>query len=99
MSDTIAEPVIEMGSGGIAGERLLNIVQRIERLEEEKKSLAGDVRDLYLEAKSAGFDVKALRQLIRTRKMEAAELEELESLIDVYRHSLGLAANDGDARD
>ena len=74
----------------IAGERLRSIVDRIERLEEERKALGSDIKDIYSEAKSAGFDVKALRQLIRIRKQEAAEVEELETLLDVYRRALGM---------
>ena len=77
-------------TGGIAGERLRSIVERIERLEEERKALAGDIKDIYAEAKSAGFDVKVLRQLIRIRKEEPAEVEEQETLLDVYRRALGM---------
>ncbi len=77
-------------TGGIAAERLRSIVDRIERLEEERKALAGDIKDIYSEAKSAGFDVKVLRQLIRIRKSEPAEVEEQETLLDVYRRALGM---------
>lgn len=78
--------------GGISGEQLKQIVARIERLEEEKAALAGDIREVYGEAKSAGFDVKVLRQLIRLRKLDAAELNEREALLDVYRRAVGMAA-------
>jgi uncharacterized protein (UPF0335 family) len=74
----------------IAGERLRSLVERIERLEEERKALAGDIKDIYAEAKSAGFDTKVLRQLIRVRKQEAAEVEEQEVLLDTYRRALGM---------
>ena len=77
-------------TGGIAGERLRTIVERIERLEEERKALAGDIKDIYVEAKSAGFDVKVLRQLIRIRRQEPAEVEEQETLLDVYRRAIGM---------
>ena len=80
----------ETKTGGIAADRLRSIVERIERLEEERKALGGDIRDIYAEAKSAGFDVKVLRQLIRLRKQEAAEVEEQESLLDLYRRALGM---------
>ena len=80
----------ETQTGGIAADRLRSIVERIERLEEERKALAGDVKDIYSEAKSAGFDVKVLRQLIRMRKQEPAEVEEQETLLDVYRRALGM---------
>ena len=77
-------------TGVIAADRLRSIVDRIERLEEEKKALASDIKDIYAEAKSAGFDVKVLRQLIRVRKQEAAEVEEQETMLDVYRRALGM---------
>ena len=80
----------ETKAGGIAAERLRGIVDRIERLEEERKALGGDIRDIYAEAKSAGFDVKVLRQLIRVRRQEAADVEEQETLLDVYRRALGM---------
>lgn len=80
----------EVKTGGIAADRLRSIVERIERLEEERKALASDIKDIFSEAKSAGFDVKVLRQLLRIRKQEAAEVEEQETLLDVYRRALGM---------
>jgi uncharacterized protein (UPF0335 family) len=77
-------------TGGIAADRLRSIVDRIERLEEERKALGSDIRDIYAEAKSAGFDVKVLRQLIRVRRQEPGDVEEQESLLDVYRRALGM---------
>jgi uncharacterized protein (UPF0335 family) len=77
-------------TGGIAADRLRSIVDRIERLEEERKALGSDIKDIYAEAKSAGFDVKVLRAIIRIRKQEPAEVEEQETLIDVYRRALGM---------
>jgi uncharacterized protein (UPF0335 family) len=74
----------------VAGERLRSIVDRIERLEEERKALGSDIKDIYSEAKSAGFDIKVLRQLIRIRKQEPAEIEEQETLLDVYRRAIGM---------
>lgn len=76
--------------GGIAADRLRSLIERIERLEEERKSLGSDIKDIYAEAKSAGFDVKVLRQIIRIRKQEPAEVEEQETLLDVYRRALGM---------
>jgi len=70
----------------VAGERLRSIVDRIERLEEERKALGSDIKDIYSEAKSAGFDVKVLR----IRKQEPAEIEEQETLLDVYRRAIGM---------
>jgi uncharacterized protein (UPF0335 family) len=74
--------------GGIAADRLRSIVERIERLEEEKKALSGDIKDIFQEAKSAGFDIKVLRQVIRLRKMDQAQLQEQDTLLDLYRRAL-----------
>lgn len=76
--------------GNISAERLRSLIERIERLEEEKKAIASDIKDIYLEAKSAGFDVKVIRQLIRLRKQEPAEVEEQEALMDTYRRAIGM---------
>ncbi|HYZ31212.1 MAG TPA: DUF2312 domain-containing protein [Crenalkalicoccus sp.] len=76
--------------GGIAADRLRSIVERIERLEEERRSLAGDIKDIYAEAKSAGFEVKVVRQIIALRRKEPAEVEEQETLLDLYRRALGM---------
>lgn len=76
--------------GGIAADRLRSIIERVERLEEEKKALSSDVKDIMAEAKSAGFDVKVIRQVIRIRKQEPAEVEEQETLLDLYRHAMGM---------
>jgi uncharacterized protein (UPF0335 family) len=76
--------------GNISAERLRSLIERIERLEEEKKALSSDIKDIFAEAKSAGFDVKVMRQLIRLRKQEPAEIEEQETLLDVYRRALGM---------
>lgn len=81
---------IETHTGGIPADRLRSLVDRIERLEEERKALGGDIKDIYTEAKSAGFDVKVLRQLIRIRKQEPADVEEQETLLDLYRRALGM---------
>ncbi len=76
--------------GNVSAERLRSLIERIERLEEERKALGGDIKDIFAEAKSAGFDVKVMRQLIRIRKQEPAEVEEQETLLDVYRRALGM---------
>ena len=83
-----ADPDPEVG--GIAVDRLRSIIERIERLEEERKALANDIKDIYAEAKSAGFDVKVVRQLISLRKKEPAEVEEQETLLDLYKRALGM---------
>lgn len=91
-SASSAEPQAEESAqwGNISAERLRSLIERIERLEEEKKALSSDIKDIFAEAKSAGFDVKVMRQLIRLRKQEPAEVEEQETLLDVYRRALGM---------
>ena len=79
------------GPGGVAGDQLRAFVERIERLEEEKKGIAEDIKDVYAEAKGNGFDVKVLRQVIRLRKQDRNEREEQEALLDLYLHALGMA--------
>ena len=76
--------------GGIASVRLRSLIERIERLEEEKKALSEDIRDIYAEAKSAGFDVKIMRTIIKLRKMNASDREEQQYLLDTYRKALDL---------
>jgi uncharacterized protein (UPF0335 family) len=89
---TKAEAKAEAGAevGGIAADRLRSIIERIERLTEERKALASDIKDIMAEAKAAGFDAKALRQVIRIRTWEPADLEEHETLVDLYRRALGM---------
>lgn len=77
-------------SGGIAVDRLRSIIERVERLEDERKALGEDIRDVFQEAKSAGFDVKVVKQLIKLRKQEPAEVEEQETLLETYRRALGV---------
>ncbi len=73
----------------VAAERLQSFVARIERLEEEKAALAADAREVYAEAKSAGFDTKILRQVIRLRKLDKSERQEQEALLQLYLDALG----------
>ena len=77
-------------AGGIVAERLRSIIERVERLEEERKALSGDIRDIFAEAKAAGFDVKVIRMIIRLRKQEPAEVEAQETLLEIYRRALGM---------
>lgn len=79
-----------MSDTSVARDRLRTIVERIERLEEEKKSIADDIRDVYAEAKASGFDAKTLRQVVRLRKVEFAERQEQEALLDIYLVALGM---------
>ena len=76
--------------GGIAAERLRQLIERIERLEDENAALAADIREIYAEAKAVGFDAKVMRQIIKLRKMDTADQQELEALIDTYKHALGM---------
>jgi uncharacterized protein (UPF0335 family) len=77
--------------GGVAGDQLRTIVERIERLEEEKSGIAGDIREIFAEAKGAGFDTKAIRQILKLRKMEVSERQEQEAVLDLYLRALGMA--------
>ena len=76
--------------GGIAAERLKSFIERIERLEEERAALAADVREVYSEAKGAGFDIRILRQVVRLRKLDGADRREQEELLDLYKSALGM---------
>lgn len=76
--------------GGVTGEQLQQYIDRIERLEEEKSELGQDIRDIYLEAKSHGFDPKIMRQIVRLRKMDQNELDEEEAMIHLYKQALGM---------
>ena len=76
-----------------AQKQLRQLIEQIERLEEEKKALAGDIRDKYAEAKGLGFDVKAMRQVVRLRKKSQTEREEEAGMLEVYMHALGMLAD------
>jgi uncharacterized protein (UPF0335 family) len=76
--------------GGLSAEHLRQFIERIERLEEEKKNIQEDLKQVYAEAKSNGFDGKTMRQVIKLRKLDASELEEQEYLLDTYRRALGM---------
>lgn len=78
--------------GGVAGERLKSFIERIERLEEEKRALAEDIKEVYAEAKGTGFDVKTMRQIIKIRKMDKDDLDEQEALLETYLKALGMKA-------
>lgn len=76
--------------GGIAVDRLRSLIERIEHLEEEKAGIAADIRDIYAEAKSVGFDPKIMRVIIKLRKMNAADRDEQEFLTETYRKALNV---------
>jgi uncharacterized protein (UPF0335 family) len=73
-----------------AKDQLKALVERIERLEEEKKAIADDIRDVYAEAKVNGYDVKALRTVVRLRKQDANERKEQDAILETYLHALGM---------
>jgi uncharacterized protein (UPF0335 family) len=74
---------------GISAQRLKSFIERIERLEDEKKALGADIKEIYSEAKSGGFDVKIMRQVVRIRKMDKSERQEQEALLQVYLDAVG----------
>ena len=76
--------------GGIAADKLRAFIERIEHLEEEKKSVSDDIREVFAEAKADGFDVKIMRTILKLRKMDAADRDEQEMLVDTYRKALDL---------
>lgn len=77
-------------SGNVTAEHLRSYIERIERLEEEKAALATDIREVFAEAKANGYDVKTMRQVLKLRKMEPADRDEQEYLLDTYCRALGL---------
>jgi uncharacterized protein (UPF0335 family) len=82
------------GPASIARDQLKAIVERIEKLEEEKAAIAGDIKEVYAEAKANGYDTKILRQVVRLRKQDNAERQEAEALLDLYLHALGMAPSE-----
>ncbi len=76
-----------------AKDQLKAFVERVEKLEEEKKAISDDIRDVYAESKANGFDVKALRTIVRLRKMEPTEREEQDAILETYMHALGMLKN------
>lgn len=91
MNATAEQPKQKIRAGGVAADQLRSIIQRIEKLEEEKAALAADIRDVYAEAKGNGLDPKAIRAVIKFRKMDAGERDEQEAVIDTYLRALGMA--------
>ena len=76
--------------GGVSTDRLRSFVDRVERLEEEKMALAADIREVYSEAKGAGFDVRVMRQLIRIRKLDKNDRTQMEEILSVYERALDM---------
>ena len=79
-----------MQNGNVAADQLRSFIERIERLEEEKANIANDIREVFSEAKGQGYDAKTMRQVLKIRKMEAADRDEQEHLLDTYLRALGL---------
>jgi uncharacterized protein (UPF0335 family) len=81
--------------GGIASDQLKGIVERVEKLEEEKRAIGADIKDIFAEAKGNGFDVKAIRTILKMRKKSRDELIEEENIVDLYAHALGIDRGEG----
>ena len=75
---------------GVDGSQLKSLIERIERLEEEKKTIADDVKEVFAEAKAFGYDVKIMREVIKLRKLDSSDLYEQETMLEVYRSALGM---------
>lgn len=80
-----------MSDHGIARDQLRAFIERIERLEEEKKAISDDIKDVFAEAKGTGFDIKVMRTIIRIRKQDDNERAEHDAILDLYLHALGMA--------
>ena len=80
-----------MSEGNVAADQLRLFIERIERLEEEKKGIADDIKDVYAEAKANGYDTKTMRAIVRLRRMETHVRQEADALLETYRQALGLA--------
>jgi uncharacterized protein (UPF0335 family) len=85
MADEVTE-----SSQTVAASQLRSLIERIERLEEEKKTISDDIKDVYAEAKGTGFDTKAVRTIVRMRKKDQAERQEEEAILDLYKAALGM---------
>lgn len=79
-----------IGHNGMAVDQLRSIIQRVEKLNEEKDAITADIREVYNEAKGNGFDTKAIREIIKQRKLDAADREEQELILDTYKRALGM---------
>lgn len=79
-----------MAKSGFAAGQLRSLIERVEKLEEEKAALAADIREVFAEAKGQGFDTKIMRQVVRLRKMETADRQEAEAILDLYLSALGM---------
>jgi uncharacterized protein (UPF0335 family) len=87
----MADGSVNLGSGAttVAGERLRSFIERVERLEEEKAAIQGDLKEVFAEAKGEGYDTKTMRKIVRLRKMDRAKRQEEEALLDLYLSAIG----------
>ncbi|GHE72147.1 UPF0335 protein [Camelimonas fluminis] len=81
----------DVADSGVAADELKQFIERLERLEEEKAGIAGDIKEVFAELKGRGFDSKAVRQIMRIRKKDRAELQEEEAILELYLQALGMA--------
>lgn len=86
-----AASAMEVEANGVAADELRQFIERVERLDEERKAIADDIRDVYAEAKGRGYDVKALKAILRLRAKEPHEREEEEAILELYKSALGMA--------
>ena len=86
---TFEEMANQAGAGGVAADHLKQLIERIERLEEDKAAVAEDIKEVYAEAKGEGFDTKVMRQIVRLRKMNHADRQEMEAVLQLYLEALG----------
>jgi uncharacterized protein (UPF0335 family) len=86
-----AAAVADVANTGVAADELRQFIERIERLEEEKAAIAGDIKEVFAEMKGRGFDTKAVRSILRIRKKDHAERQEEEAIIELYMQALGMA--------
>jgi len=91
----MGKDLILLTVGGVTAGQLRAFIERVERLEEEKAALMTDIREVYAEAKGHGFDVKTMRQIVRLRKIDSADREEQEALLNLYKRALGMAPDIG----
>jgi uncharacterized protein (UPF0335 family) len=82
---------VHLAKAGIAGQELQQFVERVERLEEDKKAISGDIRDVYAEMKGRGFDVRAVREIIKIRKQDHSQRKEMEAIVELYMSALNMS--------